>query len=358
MRLAFCDECDPPAIVGLNFGAGIVSHAVGDRIHHAKILDVQDSPLDRQGSEETVPMYLDRLAKKYRHQFSVGTLSAAVIGSKGYTAPSFEVGGGLGDVLHSLHHTDKYSSLIGLGPNERRLVVLLSHNPHTQELFQWHPKAVQLDVLYLGYRHPWGAEQRAGLKLRAPMPDKHRNATPIEYYPGPSDREPLAALAGSKYVAFCLTGSANDKRDVPLVIAEQAADIAIQLGFEVVVLGRNYRTVATHGTASVNSNHVEPPLRARRGVTSMVDRLSVPGTCKALAGAKAVLCAHSALCLASWFMRRPTFVLYNEAQARLFKEPLGYAFGRDYRENRHKMHADFKTHQWTEFMGRVKDGDY
>lgn len=353
MNFAFCDECSPPVMIGVNVGFGVVSHAVGDKIHRAKLLEVPATADDKRRDEESVQQYMDRLARKYEHQFAAGTFTG-----KSYGGPMFELGGGLGDVLHSIHHTDRYSSLISLKPNERRLIVLLSHNPHTQELFQWHPKAQQLDVVYLGYRHPWGPSHRAKLGLPEPMVNHSRTHAPIDYYPGPEDRAPLESIRGMKYVAFCLTGSSNDQRDVPVNVAEMAADLAITMGYEVVVLGRNYRTVATHGTASVCMNHREPVLRPRRGVTSMVDKLSVPGTCKALAGAAAVLCSHSALCLASWFMRRPTFVLYNETQARLFKEPLGYAFGRDYRENRHKKHADFKMPQWTEFLGRVKAGDY
>lgn len=353
MNLAFCDECVPAAVIGVNVGSGCATHAVNGHVHKAKLVSVAAALDDLQKDGETLQVYMERLGKKYRDSFEAGTVPVT-----SYHGPSFEVAGGLGDVLHNLHHMDKYSSLMSLGPKERRLIVVMSHNPHAKELFLWHPKAKQLDVVYIGYRAPWGPEQRKKLGLPEPMIDHHRVPTPIEYYPSPEDRAPLAQLCRMKYVAFCLTGSNNNDRDIPLPFAEKAADEALKMGLEVVILGRNYRTIAMHGTARVEWPHVEPQLKPRAGLTSMVDRLTVPGTCRALAMAEAVFCAHSALCLASWWLRRPTFVVYNEGQSHLFKHPLGYAFGRDFPETRHKSHTQFTIEQFREWLGRVKIGDY
>jgi hypothetical protein len=351
MNLAVCPECQPATVIGVNVGIGFPSHTVGNAVHKAKIIEVPDSPADLRKEGESIQSHLDRLAKTYRDRLAAGEI-------KSYDGPSFEVVGGLGDVLHSLHHTDRYSALAALGPKERRLVVVLSHNPHVTELFRWHPKAAQLDVLYLGYRPSWGAEARRRMGLPEPMPARHRVPTAIEYHPAPQDAEPLAQLAETRYIAFCLTGSANDGRDIPPPVAERAADLALKAGFGVVLFGRDYGTVVVHGQTKIVRAHAEGTLAPRAGVTSMVNRLSVPGTCRALALAEGVFCAHSALCLASWWMRRPTFVLYNDAQARLFEHPLGYAFGRDHPETRHGTYKTFTAERFGEWLGQIRDGAY
>lgn len=355
MNLAFCQQCQPASLIGVNVGNGSASHAVNGVVHRAKVIQVPDTVADLQTGSETVGAYMDRLSKKYR-----GQLEARVVTVKSYDCPAFELIGGLGDVLHCLHTTDRYTGLMDLGPKDRRLVVLMSHNPHAQELFEWHPKRGQFDVLYLGYRAPWGPEQRKANGIPEPMLSHSRwPVTPLDYYPGPADRAPLEDLGRRKYIAFCLTGSNNNNRDIPTGIADLAANVAIKMGYEVVVLGRTYRTNAMHGNATVAWNHVEPQLKPRKGLISMVDKLSVPGTLRAIAMADGVFCAHSALCLASWWVRRPVYVLYEHGYGQnLFAHSAGYTFGRDFPETRHGLYTDWTEARFREWMTYVKAGKF
>src|SRR5437773_1411884 len=65
-----------------------------------------------------------------------------------------EYGGGLGDVLVQMHAGGSYHLLDHLSPGDRATVVLITHNPHARELFDYHPRADQFEVRDLGYTSP------------------------------------------------------------------------------------------------------------------------------------------------------------------------------------------------------------
>jgi len=268
--------------------------------------------------------------------------------------PFVEFVGGLGDVIWTMHYTCKYTSLSALGPDEKRRVVVLSHNPASAEFFKWHPKAAQLDILTLPYTSPWGPEQRRAHGLGdEPFDTGIRQPHPIRFYPSPEDAPVLAWLASRRFIAFCLSAS-ESHRSIPRENAETAAALAKSYGYEVMVFGRRYSPQHIHGKTKIVMQHVEVTLEGLPGVTSLIDRLSAPGTVEALRLAAGTFCTHSALCLASWFLQKPTFTMVKQdAHERDFLTKGGYAFGQDFPNSWHVLLNYFDPVAFEEFLGGV-----
>ena len=268
--------------------------------------------------------------------------------------PSIEFGGGLGDVIWTMHYTQKYTSLAALRPDERRSVVVLSHNPASAELFRWHPKAPQFDIIAIPYTSPWGPDQRRAHGLPdEPLDTGIRQPHPIPFYPSPDDGPVLAQLAARRFIAFCLSAS-EPHRNVPIENAEAAAALATAAGYDVVVFGRYYTPKHVHGATEIVTAHAEVTLEERPGVSSVIDRLSAPGTVEALRLAAGTFCTHSAMCLASWFLQKPTFTMVKQdAHERDFLTKGGYAFGQDFPNSWHVLLNRFDPVAFQEFLDGV-----
>jgi hypothetical protein len=253
-----------------------------------------------------------------------------------------EFPGGLGDVVNYMYTSSRYNRLETLEPDERATVVLLCHNPFAKELFEWHPKRSRMTVRDFGFW--WPSEdhiQRPHHGLPpAPQPYVASLQEKCIFHVSPADLQVLAALkTGKPYLAIGAAAGGVD-RNIPAEICERSADLAIDRGWSVAVVGRTY-----------GQNRSEIRLRPRPGIIDLVDRLSIPGTAMAIEGASGVLCCHSAVCLLSWYMKRPVFVLYPEhVQAREFGAINHYSFGKDYPTTRHMEFSQYSRERFDEFL--------
>lgn len=230
--------------------------------------------------------------------------------------------GGLGDILNHLHWLSCYRDLDTLQAGERAYVLVSSHNVGSHELFLWHPKADQIDLCNPGFfmgimdpawRHGNGLPPQGCSAHPGPL------VGPVTYYPSPKDMELLDAIPGlGKYIVFSLTAG-ESHRSIPQGIAAHAAAAAVKRGFKVVLVGRNY----THDVVGHRMvKRQETRLPAQEGVFDTIDKLSVPGMARLLEGAAGVFSCHSATCLLSWSLLKPTFLLYDN-HARDVLVPLG-----------------------------------
>lgn len=249
---------------------------------------------------------------------------------------TIELEGGLGDLLYDFYVRERYIQLEDLPEGERLRVVIVSSNPAVKELFQWHPKFSQLDIVEIPATYPWGREERAAHGL--PEPDivhPIQGVREVVYYPSPTDRPLLDGLRDTPYVLFHLS-SGIQSRTIPWHISEEASDIAIKMGLHVVLVGRNYRNNTTWGENGGDvrfriQDRFEQRLAPRPGLTDLVDRLSFPGTACLLQRARASLVCQSCVSILSWRLRIPTYSLYDpEHESRWWDNPSFGTFGKDY----------------------------
>lgn len=231
-----------------------------------------------------------------------------------------ELAGGLGDILNHLHWLSCYRGLDDLKPGERAFVMCSSHNAAVKELFDWHPKAAQLDLCAPGFLCGlFDPHWRIANGLPPAGCSDHRGPLvgPVTYYPSPDDLSQLELIAkGTPYVVFALTAG-TPERTIPVDMAQSAAAAAIKLGLRVVQVGRSYsRREGPH------VDRVELKLHPNPSVVDMIDKLSVPGTARLVEGAAGVFSCHSSICLLSWSVGRPTFLVYGD-HARDVLVPLG-----------------------------------
>lgn len=266
---------------------------------------------------------------------------------------TIEVHGGLGDVLYDLYLHDSYTKLDQLQEHERMAVTVLSTNPGVKELFLWHPKAAQLDVHDVGFFLPWGPEERAQRGLSEPEPRNGRSEAPMHFYPSPIDRPILNALARERYVVFSISSSGL-ANNIPVPLAEKAADLVIERGFKVVVVGRTFAHIVYSGENSTVIARREERLAPRHGVIDVIDKLTVPGTIEAVRRAAAAVCCHSAVQLAAWFVGTPVYAIYpSNVRRDDWDGKRHYSFGRDLPTTGHSRFEDFSEEKFLEWMKTV-----
>lgn len=266
----------------------------------------------------------------------------------------FEFEGGLGDILHACFERGEYRQLDHLGPATRARITVFSVNPQARELFAWHPNREFFVVQSLPH---WGPvseqrEQRAehGLPPRTEIDFIRPGVGPVYFYPSPEDARQLARLRGLRYVVFACSAGELD-RIVPQPIIDQIARILLaDEGLHLVRLGRNYADQRC-------SRRFEPLLPPHERVIDLADRLSVPGTAIAVAGAVGAVCSHSAVSLLAWNLDRPELLLYPESvYRRCFVEKRdGYTiFGVDRPTTRHTSFDCFTPQIVSDFAEIMK----
>lgn len=259
---------------------------------------------------------------------------------------STELYGGLGDIFWGIFCTDRYVRLDELRDDEGAAVSVVSHNPHAVELVRWHTKASQLTIFTPRFQAPWKPHHREGL----PPLSRHRirGYKTVRFYPSPWDANPLADLSNiGPYILFNL--SAGDAhRSIPLPAAQSMARLAKKKGYSVVVIGRDY----TRMIPRTPDKHRETRLVGVDGAMNLIDKLTVPGTTEAVKMADGVVCPHSALCLLSWFMRRPNYVLWPPKSRRDFtaNKITSYGFGARYPESRNSAIEEYTERSFEEFL--------
>lgn len=250
-----------------------------------------------------------------------------------------EFGAGLGDVLTLIYNSERYNVLEKLAPNEKAMVILMSHNPHAKELFLWHPKAGQIDLHDVGFWWPWEDEKkRAEHRLPAAQPLRLIRQESVKFYPSPEDYAILKTLESFPYVVLNAAAGGVD-RNIPADICEAISQGLTdrgqrEFGLRAVIVGRTYNA----------DKRTEHRFVSRPGLIDMIDRLSVPGTIELIARSRGVVCCHSAMCLMAWYLKKPVFLLYpKHVKDREFDRPAHqYTFGKDFPTTIHLEFDDYK----------------
>lgn len=267
----------------------------------------------------------------------------------------FEYGGGLGDVVNHVFWHSCYRYIEELGPEDKARVVLLSHNPYAKEFFLWHPKRHLLEIENLGYTHKgndpdWRKEK--GLPV-PPKCDHPHSSAQIRFYPSPDDSEWIKmALNHTPYVIFSVSAGQQD-RTIPVGIVDNATRRAFAKGFKPVFVGRNY----VHHWNGCST----PPVPKRKEVEpnslalNLIDRVSVPGVLELIRNAAGVFACHSSMCLASWHLNRPVFVLYEKnTKERYFSgEFVGYSFGAGRPDGDHGLFEEYTGEKMDNWLDKL-----
>lgn len=224
-----------------------------------------------------------------------------------------EYKGGLGDVVRAIYGNDTYEGLSRLKPYERVTVGLICSNPGAKEILSWHPKRNQVDLFCVEYTDPWGQDQRIAHGLPADTNPYGSRKGPVLLHPSPADHVFLKELLPARpYVVLAATAGTDD-RNFPQGIADRVVDAVIKAGYKVVMVGRSYENWNTWGGQKFRNPHSEVRIKGRNGLVDMVDKLSFPGTAKAVEMASGVVCCNSAIMHLAWCMKRPVFVMTSDA---------------------------------------------
>jgi predicted O-methyltransferase YrrM len=246
-----------------------------------------------------------------------------------------EYGGGLGDVFLQMYAGRSYALLERLGPDDHATIALICHNPHARELFDHHSNRGRFQLEDFGY---WPPERNAEMRARHRLPRRGIPApagpdAPLHFYPAPSDTPALESIAGKRCVIFSVSAGLPG-RGIPPALVEELSRGVSQSGLVPVFVGRNYQR---WGRAEYRPHCGD----GCGGVVDLVDRLSVPGVARAVEGAAAVVCCHSAINLLAWFMRRPQLLLYPpDVYDRHIVHRDPWSFGADFPECRHALFDD------------------
>lgn len=227
----------------------------------------------------------------------------------------FEFSGGLGDVVNAILRADTFTRLDTMQADDHAVIALICHNPHAHEVFAYHPKARQITIISLGYCNQFDPEHRCSRALPAePRWAGGKPPNPFLPYTSRSDKQALATLP-DRFVAFAATASSgrNEGRSIPESILKSAAAVCTERGLTPVFLGRRYVLTVQKDHLPVSRGHhdeADPP--SLDGVLSVIDRLSVSGTLECIRRSIANVVCHSSMVLASWGMKRPTFLISGD----------------------------------------------
>lgn len=264
-----------------------------------------------------------------------------------------ETRGGLGDAFITFHETDAYQRICQMGPKDEAYVSIISHNPFVDEIFKWHPNRDRIKVVKsrFFFHEYQNVEMRrnAGLADKPPPACPKRERKPIPFFSSPEDGKVLVSLLPKvPYLAVAPTSSGMEveNRSLPPNLIETAFTSARFRKIPIVLLGRNYQ-----GPHAFKPGFTGP---TKDGVVDLIDKLSVPGTAQVIKRAGAVLSAHSALLLLSWYERRPTFVAYPPKYFHHdFSNPISpFVFGKDYPTTEHMLFKDYSMGRFDKFLAR------
>lgn len=265
-----------------------------------------------------------------------------------------QFGGGLGDVFHQIFTGPYWHLLRDLLPEDRVRCALICHNPYARELFEWHPKRAQIDLLDLGY---WGwnedREKREKYNLPYSPIDPPFSTGPIDFYISNEEAMKLAEfrqqMAGKPYVLFSATAGQED-RTFPHNLAMEL--LTFLTGYvRVVIVGRNYIRLQRQQEWRA-SDLLD--LKYSANVFDMVDAFSVPGVANLLIGSAGLVTCHSSLNLLGWHLRKPQLLLYPESvRQRHFLTPDGCSFGIQYPETVHSLYENYSQDVAKQFIEKL-----
>jgi hypothetical protein len=256
--------------------------------------------------------------------------------------------GGLGDCFLDYYGTGSYEIIEHLAPGQRARIVIFSSNPFVHELFAWHPKRAQLDILIAkAWRHS-GDDPRAAKELGIhyrpanPSPAAQSVHIPaaIRFYPSPSDLDFLSRITHHASRLVLISASAGaPERNLPVPILESVISNLKSSGYHPIMVGRSYD----------RDGRLEIP--ALPDCLDAIDKLSVPGTAWLLQHAAGLVTCHSSMNLLGWFLRKPQLLLYPEEVHRqhIQRGANKWAFGIGYPETIHGRFSEFCPDYFADF---------
>lgn len=260
-----------------------------------------------------------------------------------------EFAGGLGDIFTGIFLTTRYTSLEDIKPGEPWTVGVLSHNPHARELFEWHPKRQNFNLVV----QPWFDDQgnvgkRAAFGLPPAPAWNEARQSKVRFYPSPED---LAVLGRTRdpgdYVVISSAAGVSD-RDIPVDIREPAVDLMIANGLAVVLVGKNYK----------RGGRQEHVYKERPGLINLIDKLTVPGVAYVVAGSVGVMSCFSSILLLSWGLFKKTLLLYPKhiKDGYIGPVPNPWTWGHFYKGNEgnsHMQHSEWSLSRHAEWVKRI-----
>ncbi len=263
-------------------------------------------------------------------------------------------GGGVGDVLNHCFSDDQYSNLMNMTDEDTCDIFLNCHNPYAREIFDWHPKKSQLNVIWHGYwtsNDEMNKRREHGIFTENTDPPGPKGVP--KFYPCQEDIKLLEDIKefskGRKLIVIQATAGCSD-RDIPeYQMKKMLADLETR-DCVVVGVGRNYQRSDRYGEFKYD----EYP-----EVLSMVDRLSVPGTVELIKQASGVIACHSAICLVAWHFHTPNILTLPRAINHINGIGRGeknqWTFGLFQPETRLVYSEDYSMSKTDEFLDLAKE---
>lgn len=214
--------------------------------------------------------------------------------------------GGLGDFILRMFEGGGYATLNNLQPGDICDIHIVAHNPFCRELWEWHPKRAQLNLIV----YPW-VRVKENHEIRTinnippdvyppPCSDKP------EIYPSPEDLQVLDVLSKTERLKPFVVISAvagEDSRNISQYNLGLMVPYLQEKGYDVVAVGRSFKRMFGKGDEFVYGFNQQ--------VISLIDKLTIPGTMKLLEQAAIVISCHSSVPLMNWFTcRKPSLVFY------------------------------------------------
>jgi len=268
--------------------------------------------------------------------------------------PRFDLHGGLGDVFMDLFERPVYDWLGAMKAEDRARVVFWCSNPFAPELFQWHPKREQIEVLacqnWNGSHHDTACAKALGIKPprmnRSLVPRAPEGGLPLEFYPSPADLvvlEEIRIAAADRPIIVLAPGAGEAVRNIPRAMLGEIVSGVIVAGFFPVQIGRHYPRGSRH----------EPPHAA--WAHDVIGRLSVPGTARLAQISAGMVTCHSAMNILAWFLRKPQLLLYPDpVGSAFFRRTTRWSFGADFPETTHCPFSAFCPHHFESFLASMK----
>lgn len=232
-------------------------------------------------------------------------------------------GAGAGDQIRSFYWDGQYAALEELGPNDTCGIFLPSLNPASHEFFSWHPAREKLNVVQLPYFTP-DQDEEMRRKYGVPMEGDYiplpRSTKPVVFYPSPKDNREISEVgiemdrqSYDDYIVFSSSAGTPDRNLSGLMISECYQAIE---GYYCIATGRIFDRGDGRGEVYGDADR------------TLINRLSLPGTCKLLEGASGLVTCHSALSMLAFLIHKPQLLLYpEEVRHRHFLQPDMWSFG-------------------------------
>jgi ADP-heptose:LPS heptosyltransferase len=258
-----------------------------------------------------------------------------------------------------MYHRGAYSILRDLEPTERARVALICHNRKAKELFDFHPKRAQIDLLNLEWWHSEAEEQTARQKYNLPswdmnagLPEKDGN---VRFYESARDREIISCVlqeVGSDAFVVLAASAGQIHKTFPGHILVDLVERINAAGVWVIAVGRNYDLMGHREIRFVGLKE-----ECKRFV-DLVDRLSVPGVASLLQESDGLVGCHSALNVLASHMGKPQLLLYPDSIYHVHIAPKSpWAFGIGERGTFHATFGRYDPKLTEEFVLFLNNGE-